>query len=88
MGFWRDDDGLVGLVGVAHTTASGCAAFVLPEGFRPARDLALPVVTLTRGDYAVRALRVGADGAVHPLSGTTQIVHFDGVCFYAAGVRP
>lgn len=81
-GYWKDPFGFVHLQGVIKSGVVGDAAFVLPPGFWPAYT-AGPFAVLSNG--GVGRVDVGADGAVTPMSPSSNVyVSLDGITFKAA----
>jgi len=79
MGFARDSAGFVHLKGTLSAGTFGGVIFTLPQGYRPAEDLFLPVA-------AERNAYIYTDGSVEVAqSGTNTTAGFDGLEFQAGG---
>jgi hypothetical protein len=82
VGFWKDRSGVVRLEGVAELTGgvggAQPAAFVLPDGYRPAADRRFTIVTTAD---APRHVDVHADGRVEPALGGGGTAPLDGISF-------
>jgi hypothetical protein len=82
-GFFKDPMGIVHLKGTLSGGGSGSIAFTLPEGYRPAENLFLPIAG---GGPIAANLQIFPDGTVEPAGdgGGTPIVGLDGLTFRAA----
>jgi hypothetical protein len=78
-GFFKDPLGFVHLKGTLNAGPSGLTAFTLPEGYRPAEELILPVASSGLGTGAY--MRVLQDGELQPVHGAGFAVAFDGLSF-------
>jgi hypothetical protein len=74
-----DGEGIVHLKGIIKSGALGNAAFTLPTGYRPAKELRIPVVA----NNLFGVVAIYSSGFVAPLVGNTTQFGLDGVSFRA-----
>lgn len=78
-GYYKDSDGVVYLRGLVKTGTIAQAAFNLPAGYRPAKN----IIRVTPSNQAIGRLDITAGGNVVPQAGSNTWFSLDSVSFTA-----
>jgi hypothetical protein len=84
-GYMKDPLGWVHLKGLIKSGAMGSSAFLLPAGYRPAKNHVYAVASSTGGANIYGGVDIGDSGNVVPFQGSNAgYVSLDGISFRAA----